>query len=171
MVFEYDDAGRRVSMTDGTAGTTSWTWFGVGGVESVSRSDIGATVGYDYDEAGRRIVMDAELQAGTFADALAGDAAHGGVYRWETDYNYDRYGRMEIVADGRVADPAAPNGFFQYVYRPDASRIETLAFPGGGAYRKDEIDSLGRVLTTGMYDTSDDLEIAVHSYGTMQRHG
>lgn len=100
--FVYDDSGRVQSMTD-EAGTTAYTYDGVGLLTSVSRG--GRTVGYAYDDAGR----------------IAGVTYPGGTD--SAAYAYDAAGRLETITDWDARTHT-------YAY-DDASRVTGIGGPNG----------------------------------------
>ena len=98
--YTHDLAGRRLTATD-AAGTITTTFDELG--RATARTDPhGATVGYAYDEEGRRASL-------TYPDGKASTSA------------YDGAGRLALVTDWTGAQTA-------YVYDP-AGRLLTTTYP------------------------------------------
>jgi RHS repeat-associated protein len=109
--------GRRQSMADAN-GTTSWTYHPDTGLPATeTRTPLvgdATTVGWTYDNEGRRVRMTVD----GLPSALQSDT-------WQTIYNYDRYGRLELLQDGR-AHSSLP---FTYGYASGTGLLEQIDSP------------------------------------------
>jgi RHS repeat-associated protein len=121
--FEYDDAGRRTSMTDVT-GTTTYSYDDANRLTSVTAPTTG-TVSYGYNNAGQRTSLtypsthevtygyNGRGELGTVTDWLMG----------VTTYSYDPAGRLTGIE--------YPNGVTGTLDYDDADRLTAIAYADG----------------------------------------
>jgi RHS repeat-associated protein len=148
--YEYIK-GRLDSMVDAT-GTTSWTYHSVNGLTATETKDFIAdvdmvTIAWEYDSEGRRTLMT--------VDGLPEESEH-----WQTIYNYDRYGRLELIQDDR----AHATNAFVYGYNAASGLLEQIDSPwqqnGSDAYLGEQrsYDNFGR-LKSRQLNTSSEVPI------------
>ncbi|MGQ0743550.1 MAG: RHS repeat domain-containing protein, partial [Acidimicrobiales bacterium] len=114
----YDTAGRRRSMTDGS-GTSTWSWDSLGRlVASVDGS--GASMAYDYDDAGRARTI--TYPGGLNLDLVTGpDATMASMTDWA-----GRTTRFDYDGDANLSAIHYPNGTHQTYAYDRAGRPETI---------------------------------------------
>lgn len=104
-------------MTD-ASGTTTWGYHPDTGLPATETRTplVGdpTTVGWAYDEEGRRVQMT--------VDGLPATHQTG---TWQTIYNYDRYGRLQLIQDDR-AHSSKP---FTYSYASGTGLLEQIDSP------------------------------------------
>lgn len=118
--FTYDDLGRRTSMIDET-GTTTWTYYPDGQVESVS-SPAG-TVSYLCDGSNRRTSMSQPEGTTNYGYDPAGRLSSATDWNGDTTvFNYD--------TDGRIAELGRPNGVVSTWTYDAAGRVDRIEHQG-----------------------------------------
>ncbi|WIM95225.1 putative Ig domain-containing protein [Actinoplanes oblitus] len=164
--YEYDKAGRRTGMADGT-GTTSYQYDHDGRLTS-SRNGAGNTVGYEYDAAGRLHkltypggdTLTYEYDAANRMTSATDWTGKVTTFGWTADssldvqttpdgvtddLDYDRNGRISSI---RITNPAANVTAFTYQY-DDAGQLTTSNGPTGNQnYDYDQRGQVASVTTT-----------------------
>jgi RHS repeat-associated protein len=156
--FTYDDAGRRVAMSD-ASGTTTYTYTDSSKVASVENGH-GETIGYSYDDAG-------QLETVTYP------GGHDVVYQ------YDSAGQMISVAGwatGSTEFSYTPDGYLEGRTDPNGV-IETREYDAGGLPTRIAASAGSAVLSDYEYGYDDagqlvltTLTDALHS-GTIREWG
>ncbi len=127
VTMTYDQAGRRLTLTDPDAGTMTTAYDVLGNITRQTDAR-GKTVTYTYDKFGReqRKIYDGNSIARTYG--TSGNSAMRLTSEYNTgmsvSYAYDGYGR--IVSETRTADNSPR--LFTYSYNPDGS-LATVTYP------------------------------------------
>ena len=161
--YEYIK-GRLDSMTDET-GTTIWTYHKKSGLPTTETKDFiegmnNVTIAWEYDGEGRRTLMT--------VNGLPNE-----VEPWQTVYNYDRYGRLELLQDSR----AHATGAFVYGYNAATGLLERIESPwqqnGADAWLGEQrtYDSFGRLKSRQLNTSAETPIIGVNSirYNVLDR--
>jgi RHS repeat-associated protein len=147
VTYGYDADGRRTSMSDGT-GTTSYNYNLAGWLTSTTNGE-GATVGYDYDEAGDPITI---TYPGNHRVTRGYDDSGRltSLVDWnsnESTFNYD--------ADSDLTKIQYPNGVSETNSYSDADVLTQLADTTASStladytYSRDAADNLTAVTSAG----------------------
>ena len=163
--YEYTK-GRLDSMID-AGGSTTWTYHPNSGLPaSETRTTLDAdptTIAWQYDNEGRRIQMT--------VNGLPGESQP-----WQTVYNYDRYGRLELLQDNRAHGTKT----FAYGYHPTSGLLERIDSPwqqaAGDNYLGEQrsYDSFGRLksrqLNTSAVTPAPIIGVNSIQYDVLDRH-
>ncbi|MEV4598349.1 RHS repeat-associated core domain-containing protein [Amycolatopsis sp. NPDC049253] len=150
VTYDYDPAGQRVDMTDGT-GTSTWTYNAFGEVTE-SQQGSGSTVTYGYDDAGNQNAITYPGQSAAVARAF--DPANRLTSVTDTAGNATTFG---YTRDSDVLTTTYPNGATVTNGYDTADRLHTTVATTGSTTDVTQTfdrDPLGQLTTESTGATS-----------------